>query len=364
MIYVPMLKTRKEELKVANNLQNCFTENIIPLFEILDEIYQLRFAVDDISKKFLYEKKGKRNQKVKLPNIKDDIITLQEISENIGNRIAFIDYFRYSLKKYKTKVDVEKVKLSRLLNDDSNLYIQKLKEVTLFENFIPVISIKTDFKIAKIDLRELVRELKKTSNVAIRLTDEFYEDYKDILENDLEKTDYFLLDIEEQSPSAKFIEFEEVSRFNIKANIIILNSPRKSKIKNGDYNENGYTDLIDNSIIYKIAKYNFSGFGDYCGLKDGLPSNTGGNNSGAALVLIYDYMNNSFWSYTNKNTAEGVTGYRKLYPLVVKDRLRFDPNRDCYGYKKIESMEKTGGWSTWHNVCASRYISQMYRNIK
>lgn len=352
-------------MKVANDLQNCFTDTIIPLFEILDEIYQKRYAVDPNTKKFIYELKGKQKRRIILANAEEDITTLQSISENIGQRVAFIDYFRYTLKKYGSNIDIGKVKLSRMINEDLDLYKKKVKGIANYENLIPVVSIKDGFKMSKSELIKFIVELKKNSRVALRLTEEYYEEYRDILEEVLENNDFFFFDIEEQSPQVKFIEFEEISGYNIKARIVVLNSPRKTKIKNGAYPDNGYTDLIDNSALESVKEYSFNGFGDYCGLKDTLPSSDKGNNgTGVALVLMYDYSKNSFWSYTNKNTSEGMRGYKKLIPLVLNDRPRFDPMKTCYGYKKVELMPGSGNWSTWHNICASRYISQVYENIK
>lgn len=39
-MYVPMLKTRSEELIIAKEMQLCFSDNIIPLFEIINELYR------------------------------------------------------------------------------------------------------------------------------------------------------------------------------------------------------------------------------------------------------------------------------------------------------------------------------------
>lgn len=54
MMYIPMLKTRLEELKVAKEMQSCFSNNIIPLFEIINELYETTYKRDS-NGEFIYE---------------------------------------------------------------------------------------------------------------------------------------------------------------------------------------------------------------------------------------------------------------------------------------------------------------------
>ncbi|MBN2796526.1 MAG: hypothetical protein JXR88_14045 [Clostridia bacterium] len=277
---------------------------------------------------------------------------------------AFIDYFRYTTQAYGTGIDITKVALSRKLNDDFELYRSKLFNLSNFDNFIPVISIKPGFYMSPEDLKELMKALKKSSKkIALRITDDYVNDYADIMIECLDETDYLLFDIGEQSPEVKFMELTEIEDLQLSAQVILLNSPRKAKNKNGDFPENGYTDLIDNCALEKFDEYGFVGYGDYCGLKDTLPDNGGGNGTGAALALIYDHNENKFWAYTNKNTKEGMKGYYKLIPIILSDRDKFDPSKTCSGYQKILSIENSGNWSTWLNVCMRRYISQVHDNL-
>lgn len=364
MIYVPVLKTRQEELRVAKALNECFSDNIVPLFEIIDDIHQRRYKVDPLTGDFIYKQFPKQKRKVRAEPTDADIITMDKINDIIGDRTAFIDYFRYTIKKYGRNIDVKKVELARRLNDDVNLYKERLKEIYLFNNLIPVVSIKASFFMPKNELKEFLIELKNINDrIALRITEEFIEIYQDILENVLEDTDFFLFDIEEQCPKTKFMELDEISEMDIDAKIVLLNSPRKAKTKNGDYPENNYTDLIDNCAKDKISEYNLDGYGDYCGLKDILPTTTKGNGTGAALALMYDYGENSFWAYTNKDTSLGPRGYKSLIPQIVSDKFKFDPDDDCEGYRKILEIPNSGNWSTWHNICLRRYISQIHKNI-
>lgn len=98
MIYVPMLKTRAEELKVAKEMNFCFSDKIIPLFEIINDIYRTTYKKDE-NGEFIYEQHKTRMFKVKAEPTDDDIITLQSISNLVDDKLMFVDYFRFSLKK-------------------------------------------------------------------------------------------------------------------------------------------------------------------------------------------------------------------------------------------------------------------------
>jgi hypothetical protein len=364
MLYVPMFKTRQEEICVIKELNECFNDNLIPLIEVLDEFYETQYKKDELTGEYIRVQAKKQMRRVKLEPTEDDIRTLKIITEITGNKEVFIDYFRYTTKKYGTDIKIEKLVLARKLNDDFDLYKSKVFELIEHDNIIPVISIKNGFSITTGELTDMIRVIKNgNSKVAIRLTDEFIDSLGGVLQNELDVKDYVLLDIEEQVPKSKFMEYEEVDDLDLKANVIVLNSPRQVKPKNGDYPENSYTSLIDNSVKDYVVEYNFAGYGDYCGLKDTLPSTGGGNGQGAALALIYDYEENAFWAYTNKNVEEGMRGYKKLIPKILADRDKFDPDKTCSGFNKIADIKNGGNWGTWLNICARRYLWQVSENL-
>ena len=364
MLYVPVFKNRQEEMRVVKELNHCFDEKIIPLIEVLDEYYETRYKVDQKTGEFIKVQKGKQKRRVKLEPTDDDIITLKRINEFIDNKDAFMEYFRYTTKKYGTRIDIEKVGLARKLNDNFDLYKEKVLGLIKYKNIIPVISIKEGYPISMLELKKMIKKIKEeNSRVAIRLTDEFIESCGEVLKNELDENDFVMLDIGEQVPKTKFIEYDEIDELELRAQVIVLNSPRHIKPDNGDYPENAYTELIDNSARDYVEEYGFNGYGDYCGLKDVLPRTGGSNGRGAALALIYDYEKNAFWAYTNKNTEDGLGGYKNLIPTILSDRQRFDPKGTCLGYEKIASLSNGGNWSSWHNICARRYLWQISENL-
>lgn len=362
MIYVPMLKTRAEELKVAKEMNFCFSDKIIPLFEIINDIYRTTYKKDE-NGEFIYEQHKTRMFKVKAEPTDDDIITLQSISNLVDDKLMFVDYFRFSLKKYGKNLNLSKAELSYNLNNDLELYKDKLFETTKYSNMIPVISLKPECDFPKGQLVKFVSKLQEnTTHIALRITEEWIEQTKEIIQ-ELRKTDFLLFDVEEQNPELKFMEIQELLDLQADCKMILLNSPRKLALRNGEYPEHAQTDLINNCAKVVAEDSDFDGYGDYCGLKDAMPTNDGSNGTGAALALLYDYDHNVFYSYCNHNTSLGTAGYITLIPLIKADELMLNPDKDCPGYAKIHTLPSTGNWNTWHHINAIRYIYQTYKNI-
>jgi len=361
-----MLKNRQEELKVAKELNYCFSNKIIPLFEILKDIYKVQYKKDPITGDYIYIQKGKKKQKVKEESTDSDIITLEHINDLINGKVAFIDFFRFSKDKYGNNIDLSSVDLSVRISFNINLYKKRVLEVTKYKNLIPVISIKPSFKFKKNDLRDFLIELQtKSKSIGLRITDHFIQDYKDLIESLLRDSDFLLFDIEEQNPKSKVMELEEIMELKTLSKKILLNSPRKASIFNREFEESGITKLIDNSARDIFSEYVFHGFGDYCGYKDALPEKRNNYGVGAALALIYQYEDNGFYSFCN-HKIKGFSGYRDIIESILKMKHYFEKINKCPGLEKIKNLQikrKTGNWATWNNIIITRYIHQMYLNI-
>lgn len=364
MIYVPMLKTRRQELSVSREMNNYFSDNMIPLFEILSDKYETKYKIDPTTHSFIYELKGKRKMRVKEIHTDSDIITLDFINELINKKKAFIDYFRFSIQKYGKNIDIKRTDLAWKLSKDSILYKKRLKEVSKYSNLIPVVSIKPEFTFGKNELEKFLLELQSENEIiGLRITEEYLEQYSELIKNILRCKDFLLFDIGEQNPTSKIMELEEITKLEINAKTILLNSPRKASVRNGEYEKYGSTVLIDNSARDMFCDYGFKGFGDYCGLKDTLPSNNESNGTGAALALLYQYKKNEFISFLNPDTSQGMSGYYKLIPLILSKKDILDPLNNCPAIRKIETLKGSGNWSTWHNITITRYIHQVYSNL-
>lgn len=366
MIYVPMLKTRSEEYEVLSHMSNCFSDKIIPLIEIISDKYNIRYKTDPITGEYVYDKEKKRKTRVKITPSVEDCITLEHINKVLSGKRVFIDYFRFSNEVYGNNIDISKVELSWKISNDVELYKNKLKEIAKYSDMIPVISIKKKFSMGKKEIQDFIQMMKSICNsIALRITEEWIEEYTDII-NTLSKDDFFLLDIGEQNPRAKFMEILQVKEIGTDANVILLNSPRKRDTKNAEFPLHGVTDLINNCARKIVEEYEIDGYGDYCGIKDSLPQNGGSNGTGAALALLYNFEDNVFYSYCTQDTSLGMSGYKQLIPIIWSDRNILDPNRDCPGYIKIKVKKETGkpgNWATWHNINMTRYIYQTYKNL-
>jgi len=332
-----------------------------------NDTYEKKYEKDPITGEFLYQVKGKTKRRILSAHTDEDIITLGHINALVDNKSAFIDYFRFTTKKYGQSIAVDKVALALKMSRDTDLYKSKLRGVSGHENLIPVVSIKDGFFMPKAELETFIHELQNSNScVALRLTEEWINDYETIITNTLRRNDYLLFDLSEQDPVTKFMELEEIADMGIKAKVVLLNSPRKASIKNGDYEPSGITKLISNSALREYSKYNFEGVGDYAGLKDVLPTNGGSNGTGAALALLYNFPENGFFSFLNPDTRQGVYGYHALIPNMLALEGHLNPKHDCPAFERINSLaarKSPGNWPVWINIILTRYIYQMYSHI-
>ncbi|MCY6958891.1 beta family protein [Clostridium brassicae] len=369
-MYIPMMKTRREELQVSKKLNYCFSDKIIPLFEILNEVYEKKYEVDDNGKHLMELKPGnKRKTPILKAKTPDDIITLDKINEVVNESKVFIDYFRFDVDKYDRQLDIGKMTLAYMLNNNSDEYIKKLKGITKYKNMIPVLSLKKTFTFSKRQTIEIINELQSLNlSIAFRIEDDIYEAYKNIIEKYLRESDYLLYDINEQNFYSKIMELEDLRLCKTRAKKILLNSPRRLKGANKDYENCCKTSLIDNATANEYMLYDLDGFGDYGGLKDQLPvKDSGSNGKGAALALLYNYKDNSFYSFCNSDTSLGLRGYKDVITNILNYENILDQDNNCVAYIKIKSMDshgKTGNWATWNNIALTRYIHQIYLKTK
>lgn len=365
-MFVPLFKGRERvEYNVLKNIVPYLSDQIVPLVEVLKENYRKEIEYDPITMKPKFEEKNGRQYKVYKPNSPDNENTLEFINELIQGHKVFVDFFRYTITKYGKNINIENVSLSYQLNNNQELYFNKIRSISLFPNMIPVVSIKKEYTISKSLLIELIVELQKENfSIAIRITDDYYDDYKEILIEYLREDDYLLFDIENQNPETKFIELDEIGTGEGIYQKILLCATRDSTLNNGDYPQRGPTDLIYTNTKLEAESNGFDGFGDYCGLKDNLPSNRSGP-SGAAIALFYDSLTNQFYSYVEKNTSLGVKGYKNLIPIILEDKLILNVSGNCPVVEMIEkdyTEGKNGNWCTWLFYCVIRYIDQVYKN--
>lgn len=360
-MYIPIMKNRQEELNVSKRCEPFFSDELIPLFEILKDDYISRPKLDEEGNVVYEIKPGKKKRSKVMDEKRDeDCCTLDNINSIVNGKKVFIDFFRFFEKEYGNK-KFKNIELSFKMSRDFRYYIDRILEIKKFENFIPVISIKKGLIISESDLFNIVQEFQKLNRpLAIRITDDMLEDYEEFMEEYLTKQDFIMLDIREKDINSKKIELMEFKNLDVKGKKILLNSPRKKSIKNSEFENLEFTNLIDNSAKRIYKKYGLDGFGDFGGLKDDLPT-YGGNGKGAALSLLYFGDKNKFFAIVNTDTSLGVRGYQYVKEELNKLRSYIDPKGNCVGIEKAYSFPK-GGFKEWNNVNLSRYIQQQSYN--
>lgn len=359
-MYVPILKFRQTEKKILKNYNDLFSDKIIPLIEIFSEDYKQRYEINPETGKRKYTIKNGRKKCIKIELTDEDICTVENLINCIQNKKAFIDYLRIDQDKYKP-FDESSAALGINLRNLDNYY-NKLLKLDYNEHFIPVVSTRKKFNDDFTKLSSLVEELKlKFSSIAFRVTANTAIDYKEIIEA-LRESDYLLYDIEEINYKALMLEFKALNGLKINASRIILSSPRHASHQNKDFEEDSYTNLIDNSIIKEYSNLGFSGFGDYAGYKDVLPSKRAALR-GSALCLMYDLSENKFWAFTNKDTSLGFHGYTEVKKRVLLRESALNYNGDCIAYDLIHNQSKIFSYSFWIQAIIIRYIDQIGKNI-
>lgn len=71
------MKCREAELRTAKSTYTVFSDDIVPLFEIINDFFETKYEVNPVTNKYVYEKKNGRNYKKKLKPTEDDINTLE-----------------------------------------------------------------------------------------------------------------------------------------------------------------------------------------------------------------------------------------------------------------------------------------------
>lgn len=370
-MYVPVIKNQQAEFAAIAVLREagCVNDEIIPLVEVTAETLRYETMVDPITKKVVTEKvqynsgakKGQfYNRKVKdYQKGHDD--TLSDISQLLPNHPIFVDFFRCDLTKYKG-ADHSKCALVLRLNNSLDEYKTRIKSIAAYANLIPVITIRSGIaNLSPDELAELISELRSMldgRSLAVRVED--VEGYEAVLANELTENDYVLFDINEAPLKSKITEFDELSDVPIVACKVLICSPRRRDIKNGEF-ANGYK--IDNGHIVQFRQHGFDGIGDYAGHCDRLRRG-GMATKGHAIALVYDGRENAFSYFVHPNANLGMKGYCAISDEILGKRNELESHfGECITLQSIEERRKKGtpgNWSTWITHTITRYIQQLY----
>ncbi|HIW75925.1 hypothetical protein [Gordonibacter sp.] len=370
-MYMLTIKNRASEYKAVKELEKagCLQNGLMPLVEIIQENFAYDNLIDPETGEFVKEdrpiksgeNKGKtRSFKIKDPSTKRNV-TLEKIEEHFQSGHIFVDYFRCDAHKY-NETTFKKCPLVLTLNTNIDAYLEKVRSIASHPTLIPVITIKngTD-KLSSQQLFIFAQELKELCQgrpIAIRIDD--IEGYEDTLKSILSRKDYLIYDINETPAVSKIEEFEELNDLRIDATKILLCSPRKRRIRNGEYVDKC---TIDNSHIVSHASYGFAGVGDYAGLRDSLPGG-GSRGKGRALALLYNGWTNNFVAYVNEDVNLGPAGYQEVVERILADRSKLERTPgECIVLEAVSKEAEGGhfgGFPTWISYTVERYVQQLY----
>ncbi|MGI6782512.1 MAG: hypothetical protein ACOX56_06860 [Acholeplasmataceae bacterium] len=339
-MYFPIFKNRMYENKVLRENSYLFKyKSITPIIEVI--------------------------------SVKTDIPSIIKEYDNYLDDKYFLDFFTFEHGEF-LHFTIKHVKFALAIqNEDTYNYLDLLLETTASTKAIPVLSIKKarSFILNHAKLEHYITVLQsKKESIAIRLEGKYFDEYFPLIRKKLRKTDFFMFDIGNNNIDSFILQLYDFKEADVEFTSILLNSPRSEKFNNGDYENEEYTSLINNLVATVYKDYSFSGFGDYLGLKNELPSD-GGRGLGCALILMYDYNKNKFFSIVNASVEDGLLGYRKILPKLLSYKYMLDPENNCLAYKYIDKhigpkYGKYGNWATWKYILMLRTLSEMKKVYK
>ena len=347
-MYVPVVKNQYCEFGAMKRLLKAglVSDGIYPFVKFL--------IVDDQANKVNYYHDPKR------------------VSELFSPKQVFVDYYRCDIGAY-GRVDVSKLGETRRMSADADAYLEEMKSLASFENFIPVFSIRQDVinpaPDALLSAIVDIRHAHPGKHVGI-CVDAYYAQYNKAITSVLGEDDFIFFDSGEAKPRSRKPAIRKVLGIVCPAKKVLLNSPRKRSLQNGDYPEHGFATFIDNDARDDYSSLGFDGFGDFAGLRDDLKLNIRipGEPRGRALVLLYDYDTNQFMSYMNPDSRAAQGGFRDLAPVIDGDMHWLNPGGNCIALnefleKRRSDPEKFGGYTFWVTATVVRYIQQIETNM-
>lgn len=372
MMYMLTLKNRDSEFRAVRVLRenHLLAEGLVPMVEVIRDDFHYDKLIDPTTGDYVIiekpNKSGKCKGKMRMCKV-DDLatkreVTLSKISAAFPGMRVLVDFFRCDIQKYKD-ADLAKCDLVLRMSNDRNAYENRVRQVANYPNLIPVISLVDGLdNLDPCQLENFIQELKGVRGkepVAVRISD--YQGYGQKLASALESSDYLIYDINETPFASRVEEYDEISSFGIKAQKVLLCSPRKRNDGNGTYEDGCY---VDNSHIIDYASYDFIGVGDYAGLRDSLPARQGAGASGHALAFLYDGEKNKFITYVNPDVSRGQSGYDFVVKKIMADRDKLEriPGECIVLSDVAERAEagKYGSWKTWIERTVVRYVQQLY----
>jgi hypothetical protein len=346
------------EKKVLNQFNEYYNEDLMPLIEIMKRETHTDWKRDEDGKILRKVVPGQKTStgKQKMEMVHDETtkrdITIKNILEELDNKNAFIDYFRFSPSFYDNNFS-ENMEWSLEISSNWNKYISCFDELIKIRTLFPVLTLKESTHIKESELELVIDKFKSIKKVlALRVTAEYYYNHRELIEDLIKKlriTDYLMFDIHENEILGYEDDIRNLFRQQeLKCHKIILNSPRRRDLFNSKFDE-GISPVAINKPLIDYGDYYADGFGDYVGIADNIESEKRGYHG---ATVIYNIKNESHYSFrvNGKN-------FKQLKRLVIGwDQIKEPQYKECEGIARV--YELNFGWfGDWKEVSMLSYMN-------
>lgn len=348
-MYVPVMKNRTVEVNVLNKLaeMHVFTENIIPLVEIIQE-------------------------RTRSNNKKAFLDELSELLNNHPEMMVMIDFYKStklrnttdSIREYVTKA----TRYPEFVLDQLSLLNYCADQI------IPIVSYLPEAINWERIENEIIEFRKRFARIGFRIKAQEFEKVYSFIESHVEASDYVILDIENASYSNPVFKriYKRIADSKKEKGFtsIIVNAHRPDDLTNKAMGDGEPIERIDNGLSEQYstsALKRFDGFGDYACITASLPS-TGGTIS--PVGIYYSYENNFFVSFRGR--ADLLSEFPEyIAPEIMKsdywEEFSEEHHVSCPGCAEIRAIrdkEISGrNQAQWKKITMLHYIYTQYELI-
>lgn len=239
-------------------------------------------------------------------------------------------------------------------------------------NIIPTIHILIDDHLDIVRIRHLIEMCHfRKQRCAIRIQSGLNVDDCIYICNQLEENDFFIIDIEENKYSSTKPYINDIAKFQLKPKILIFSTDRYSNISNRMYQECGYNDTYNSSVVDSIKNETFEedGFGTYCTAKNNLNETMNASKTNGIFIL-YNFEKNKIFSIRTATPEYTGIAYSNLKELIkskpiyntVKKHLAYTPLSNQMLDDFLQSSYK-GTAAKYIGISITHYIEEINNNI-
>ena len=266
------------------------------------------------------------------------------------------------------------------LNRNENVSLKDSIEAVINKNdpfIIPSIYITSndDFDDNENDIKKFINTLhKKDMPISIRIDAGIDDNVLNLLFLNLYNNDFLFVDINENEYKSSLLFLKKIHASSIRCKVIVISNERPINIQNSSLEENGYNNLFNTTVISSILnekKFLEDGFASYCSAKNDTYEGEHPVNKSYATFLIYDYSNNSFYSFRTHTSKVSPNNFYELKEILKHPSnhniINGLFNNTSISNKKLNNYlngNKPGNASTLITISIIHYIEGIYLLMK